>query len=77
MYSIFYRIIQKILLKRSFYDDFLRILETENVNQIVEIGCADSIILKKLNKDLYYDGFDIVENFIKKSKKKYLKNTRR
>tara|TARA_X000001036_G_C20682286_1_gene806334 strand:+ start:1777 stop:2376 length:600 start_codon:yes stop_codon:yes gene_type:complete len=76
MYSIFYRIIQKILLKRSFYDDFLRILETENVNQIVEVGCADSIILKKLNKDLYYDGFDVVENFIKKSKKKYLKNTK-
>ncbi len=76
MYSIFYRIIQKILLKRSFYDDFLRILETENINQIVEIGCADSIILKKLNKDIYYDGFDVVDDFIEKSKKNYSKNTK-
>ncbi len=74
MYSIFYRIIQKILLKRSFYDDFLRILETENINQIVEIGCADSIILKKLSKDIYYDGFDVVDGFIEKSKKNYSKN---
>ena len=74
MYSIFYRIIQKILLKRSFYDDFLNILKTENIKQIVEIGCADSIILKKLNKDINYDGFDVVDDFIEKSKKKYFKN---
>ena len=74
MYSIFYRIIQRILLKRSFYDDFLNVLKTENIKQIVEIGCADSIILKKLNKDINYDGFDVVDDFIEKSKKKYLKN---
>ena len=74
MYSIFYRIIQRILLKRSFYDDFLNILKTENIKQIVEIGCADSIILKKLNKDINYDGFDVVDDFIEKSKKKYFKN---
>ena len=74
MYSIFYRIIQRILLKRSFYDDFLNILKTENIKQIVEIGCADSIILKKLNKDINYDGFDVVDDFIEKSKKNYFKN---
>ena len=74
MYSIFYRIIQRILLKRSFFDDFLNILKTENIKQIVEIGCADSIILKKLNKDINYDGFDVVDDFIEKSKKKYFKN---
>lgn len=74
MYSIFYRIIQRILLKRSLYDDFLKVLKTENIKQIVEIGCADSIILKKLNKDINYDGFDVDDDFIEKSKKKYLKN---
>ena len=40
----------------------------------MEIGCADSIILKKLNKDINYDGFDVVDDFIEKSKKKYFKN---
>ena len=74
MYSIFYRIIQRILLKRSLYDDFLKVLKTKNIKQIVEIGCADSIILKKLNKDINYDGFDVDDDFIEKSKKKYLKN---
>ena len=34
----------------------------------MEIGCADSIILKKLNKDINYDGFDVVDDFIEKSK---------
>ena len=74
MYSIFYRLIQKILLKRSFYDDFLNIIKNENIDRIVEIGCADSIILNKLNKNLYYDGFDVEGKFIEKSKKKYSNN---
>ena len=72
MYSFFYRIIQKILIKRSFYDDFLKYFRLEGLNQIVEIGCADSIILKSLSKDIKYDGYDIEENYINKSKKKYL-----
>ncbi len=76
MYSLFYRIIQKILLKRSFYDDFLEILKTENVNHIVEIGCADSIILKNLNKNFYYNGYDVVDDFIEKSKKLYSNNNK-
>ena len=74
MYSIFYRIIQRILLKNFLYDDFLNILKTKNIKQIVEIGCADSIILKKLNKDINYDGFDVVDDFIEKSKKINFKN---
>ena len=72
MYSFFYRIIQKILIKRSFYDDFLKYFRLEGLNQIVEIWCADSIILKSLSKDIKYDGYDIEENYINKSKKKYL-----
>ena len=38
----------------------------------MEIGCADSIILKKLNKDINYDGFDVVDDFMK-NQKKYFK----
>ena len=71
MYSLFYRFIQKILLKRSFYDDFLNVIKDDHINHIVEIGCADSIILDKLNKNFYYDGFDVVDKFIERSKKKY------
>ena len=76
MYSLFDSIIQKILLKRSFYDDFLEILKTENVNHIVEIGCADSIILKNLNKNFYYTGYDVVDDFIEKSKNLYSNNNK-
>jgi len=71
MYSLIYRLIQKILVKRLFYDDFLKILNQENINHIVEIGCADSIILQKLDKKYSYDGYDIDNNFILRSKKKY------
>jgi 16S rRNA A1518/A1519 N6-dimethyltransferase RsmA/KsgA/DIM1 with predicted DNA glycosylase/AP lyase activity len=71
MYSLIYRLIQKILVKRSFYDDFLKILNQENINHIVEIGCADSMILQKLDKKYSYDGYDIDNNFILRSKKKY------
>lgn len=76
MYSLFYRLIQKIILKRSFYDDFLNVIKTENIDRIIEIGCADSVILKNLNKDFFYDGFDIEENFIEKSKIKYSDNSK-
>lgn len=71
MYSLIYRLIQKILVKRSFYDDFLKILNQENIDHILEIGCADSMILQKLDKKYSYDGYDIDNNFILRSKKKY------
>tara|TARA_B100001059_G_C17702025_1_gene510671 strand:+ start:414 stop:1013 length:600 start_codon:yes stop_codon:yes gene_type:complete len=76
MYSLIYRYVQKIILKRSFYSDFLNIIKNEKINHIVEIGCADSIILNNLDKSYYYDGFDVEENFINKSKKKYLNYTK-
>ena len=75
MYSLIYRLGQKILLKRSFYKDFLNIIKFENINHIVEIGCADSIILEKIDKNFSYDGFDVEENFINKSKEKYIENS--
>ena len=34
------------------------------------------MILKNLNKDFFYDGFDIEENFIEKSKIKYSDNSK-
>lgn len=75
MYSIFYRIIQKILLKKSIYEDFLDLLDQQNeIEHILEIGCADSIILDKLNKNFKYTGFDIENKFIEKSKKKHFNN---
>lgn len=74
MYSLFYRLIQRIILKRSFYDDFLKIIKNKKINHIVEIGCADSIILKYINEDIYYDGYDVEESFIQNSKKKYINN---
>ena len=66
MYSLFYRYLQKIILKNSFYDDILNIIHNENVKHIVEIGCADSIILNNLDEKYFYNGFDVEDNFIQK-----------
>lgn len=72
MYSYFYRILQNIILKRSFYNDVLNLInEDKKIKQIIEIGCADSILLKNINRNYLYDGFDINKSFINKSKKKY------
>ena len=72
MYSYFYRILQNVILKRSFYNDVLNLInEDKKIKQIIEIGCADSILLKNINSNYMYDGFDINRNFINKSKKKY------
>ena len=74
MYSLFYRYLQKIILKNSFYDDILNIIHNENVKHIVEIGCADSIILNNLDEKYFYNGFDVEDNFIQKSKLKFSNN---
>ena len=74
MYSLFYRYLQKIILKKSFYDDILKIIHNENVKYIVEIGCADSIILNNLDEKYFYNGFDVEDNFIQKSKLKFSNN---
>ena len=74
MYSLFYRYLQKIILKNSFYDDILKIIHNENIKHIVEIGCADSIILNNLDEKYFYNGFDVEDNFIQKSKLKFSNN---
>jgi len=72
MYSYIYRFFQSLILKRSFYDDVLEIINYANkFNQVVEIGCADSLILKKLKLSFFYHGYEIEKNYILKSKKLY------
>ena len=66
MYSLFYRYLQKFILKNSFYDDILKITHNENINHIVEISFADSIILNNLDEKYFYNGFDVEDNFIQK-----------
>jgi hypothetical protein len=70
MYSYIYRYIQKIILKKSFYDTFIKIIEKEKIKTIVEIGCADAPILDKLKNFVYY-GYDTEKKFIKKLRNKY------
>ena len=66
MYSLFYRYLQKFILKNSFYFDILKITHNENINHIVEISFADSIILNNLDEKYFYNGFDVEDNFIQK-----------
>lgn len=75
MYSYFYRVIQNILLKKSFYEDLIRILiNYKKFTNIVEIGCADGLILSKIDKNIKYFGYEIDNNYIIKLKNKYLNN---
>lgn len=75
MYSYIYRSIQNILLKKSFYDDVNKIISShKKFKNVVEIGCADALILKKFDKSLKYFGYEIEKNYILKLKKNYLNN---
>jgi hypothetical protein len=72
MYSYFYRLFQTIILKKSFYDDVIKILNYHNkFKQLVEIGCADGLILKNLSPSYNYFGYEIENNYILKLKNKY------
>jgi SAM-dependent methyltransferase len=74
MYSYFYRLFQTIILKRSFYDDVIKILNYQNkFKQVVEIGCADGLILKKLSPSYSYFGYEIENKYILKLKNKFQK----
>ena len=74
MYSLFYRLLQNIILKRSFNDDVIEIVRKNKVKQIIDIGCADSTLVEKLTGNFSYDGYEIDSSFIKKSKNKYKEN---
>ena len=71
MYSFFYRLLQNIVMKGSFNDDVIKIIKKNQVKQIIDIGCADSSLLEKIKDNFLYDGYDVNNLFIKRSKNKY------
>ena len=58
MYSYFYRLIQKLILKKSFNNDLSKLIDKHKVSEIIDIGCADSPILEHINNGYSYYGYD-------------------
>ena len=75
MYHYLYNNIQKIILKKSLNSDSAKLAELLKVKNIIDIGCANSEILKYLKNpnNIKYYGFEPNNFFIFKSKKKYHK----
>ena len=71
MYSYLYRLIQKIILKRSFNTDLIKLINSQKPEHILDIGCADSTLLENLDDKYFYHGYDFDNSFIIKSKAKY------
>ena len=46
MYSYFYRFLQRLIVKRTFNEDLIKLIDKNKVNEIIDIGCADSSILE-------------------------------
>ena len=76
MYSYFYSLIQKIILKKNFYVDLIQLINKHKVNEIIDIGCADSLILEHFNDEYLYYGYDLNSYFTNKSKSKYKNNNK-
>ena len=74
MYSYFYRLLQKLILKRSFSVDIIKLINKHNVGEIIDIGCADSPILKHINNGYSYYGYELNSYFTNKLKLKYKNN---
>ena len=74
MYSHFYNLIQKIILKKPLSEDIIKVVDRHNVNVVVDIGCGDSAILKDFKKNYLYHGFELSEYFTNKSEIKYKNN---
>ena len=62
MYSYFYGLIQKLILKKNFYVDLIKLVNKQKINAIIDIGCADSSILEHINDEYSYYGFDNKNN---------------
>lgn len=75
MYHYLYKIIQKIILKKSLNSDAAKLAEILKVKNIIDIGCANSDLLNYLKNPhkFKYFGFEPDNYFILKSKKKYSK----
>ena len=71
MYSHFFSLIQKIILKKNFYADLSKLINKHKVSKIIDIGCADSSILEHINDEYLYYGYDLDSYFTNKSKFKY------
>ena len=74
MYSYFYSLIQKLILKKNFYVDLIKLINKHKVSEIIDIGCADSSILEHTNDEYLYYGYDLDSYFTNKSKFKYKNN---
>ena len=74
MYSYFYRLIQSLILKKSFNEDIIKLINQHNINNIIDIGCADSTILNYLENKYSYHGYELDKYFTDKLKLKYKNN---
>jgi hypothetical protein len=71
MYSLIYRFVQNLLIKKDPYSDLADFVNKNKFKTIIDIGCADSPILKRNLKFNRYFGFDIDSKFILLNKKIY------
>lgn len=74
MYPYFYRLLQSFILKKSFNDDLIKLINKHDVKEIIDIGSADSTILKYIGKNYYYHGFELNSYFTNKLNSKYKNN---
>ena len=74
MYSYFYRLLQNLILKRSFNEDLIQLIKQHNVSDIIDVGCADSPILKYIDNKYSYHGYEMDKYFTNKLKLKYKNN---
>jgi len=74
MYSYFYRLLQNLILKRSFNEDLIKLIKQHNVSDIIDVGCADSSILKHIDHKYSYHGYETDQYFTNKLKLQYKNN---
>ena len=76
MYSYFYRLFQSLILKRSFNEDLIKLIKRHNIQDIIDIGSADSPLLNYINNDYFYHGYELDPYFTNKLKLKYKNNNK-
>tara|TARA_B100001057_G_C22860855_1_gene954440 strand:+ start:472 stop:1068 length:597 start_codon:yes stop_codon:yes gene_type:complete len=76
MYSYFYRLFQSLILKRSFNEDLIKLIKRHDIQDIIDIGSADSPLLNYINNDYFYHGYELDPYFTNKLKLKYNNNNK-
>jgi len=71
MYSYFYRLFQSLILKRSFNEDLIKLIKQHNVQDIIDIGSADSPLLEYIGDEYSYHGYELDPYFTNKLNSKY------